>query len=331
MEGAMQLTFVIDGMERKLVSLSNAAGMCKRLDEFEDLAVSAAEEPMLGSITPLYRPGHTGGTTFYYDEAAHDAVNALGLPNLGWERYRELIGTMVEMAKRLGKRMRISVAGFSPRDYFVLVKRLVELLESVDALAWVIIEVNFGCPNTADDSGKRHKIISYDPETLLLITRGLYGIAKGRVTLAFKLSPYDAQDMIERRIREEVCAGFEKQLAIYQGPVELVLCNTIGGQRVYRPDGSPALGVMDNVGGKSGRCLKPRSIENIHYFSSGLGPRVIYVGAGGVENAQDVIDYLRAGATKVQVGAWCAQHGNKVFGETYQELGTKRPEFAEAI
>ena len=320
--------FTSRGVRYNFVSLGNGAGLYKRVDEFEEALKSADEEPTFGSITPLLREGNTGGDTFYYDELTGDHINSVGLANRGWRRYKQmrLVQKLIMLAKQYGKKIRISVSAFSPDGYIRVVREIADIIVRFDAHELVTIEINFSCPNVVDAAGHHHTITAYDPGLVMHIITGLLwtinkvGGGKRLVQLAFKFSPYNYSDTRELSIPRLLCNDLNYATRLYKGPVEVVLCNTIGGQNMFKQDGSPALGVTNNVGGKGGKSLKPRSIENVTYFRNHLDERIGIVGVGGATCGEDIFDYAVAGAYKVQSTGYVAKFGLKVFGEMYAEV-----------
>lgn len=73
-------------------------------------------------------------------------------------------------------------------------------------------------------------------------------------------------------------------------------------------------------GGLSGRPLKMRSIEVIRYIHEKTDGKLPIIGVGGIENSQDALDKINAGATLVQVytgfiysGPMLAKRINRLF------------------
>src|SRR3989344_1889120 len=316
----MELNFILGGRHYSLLSFSPGAGLYKRPDELVPVFASTAMEPMLGSITRFPRVGNTGGDIFYYDEETDNSVNSLGLPNAGWEEYNKVIPALVEQAKQAGKNLRVSFSGFSREDFLIPIRELIALLVKINGCAWVIIEINLSCPNTVDTSGKHHELIAYNPELVQAIMHGLYGEASGRLPLAFKFSPYDVAEKLDREVRQAICDGINADTAVYAGPIELVCGNTKGKQTMFRPDGRPALDVTNNMGGLAGKKLKPLNLENTAFFRTNLRTRHTIVGSGGVTCADDIFDYLVAGANKVQSTGFVAHYGLRALGPIFQNL-----------
>src|SRR3989344_1590740 len=311
------LLLTINRNDHLLESLGPGAGIIKDLVRLEQALASSATEVTFGSTTPLPREGNVGGTTFYYNPVTHSSVNSVGLANWGFERGKLLVPAIIGLAKRYEKKVRMSLAAFSPEEFFTMTDELMVILKQWDGLEWIIIEINLGCPNTG------HVVMAYSPALVGTIMRGVCARVAGRATVAFKLSPYDKTIATQVHARRDIRHTTALCAQGYQGLIELVLCNTYGGYQMLQPDGSPALGVMENVGGLAGKGLQPFTLENVDYFSTDLPDNVWLVGAGGVESGEDICWMLAAGRgrlTKVQSTSFPAEYGDKVFADMYRDI-----------
>jgi dihydroorotate dehydrogenase len=62
--------------------------------------------------------------------------------------------------------------------------------------------------------------------------------------------------------------------------------------------------VLSNIfGGLSGKLNKFISLSNIYYFKNKIDKNIELIGCGGIENIQDVLDYLNNGANFIQLGS----------------------------
>jgi dihydroorotate dehydrogenase (NAD+) catalytic subunit len=59
--------------------------------------------------------------------------------------------------------------------------------------------------------------------------------------------------------------------------------------------------IANKMGGFSGPAIKPVGIRMVYQVSNAV--KIPVIGMGGVETAEDVIEYIMAGATAVEVGA----------------------------
>src|SRR5699024_5594266 len=95
----------------------------------------------------------------------------------------------------------------------------------------------------------------------------------------------------------------------------LTMINTLTGMQIHLPSKRPL--IANRTGGLSGPAIKPISIKMIYEVSEEVNIPII--GIGGITSAEDVIEYLLAGASDVAVGT--ANFSNQlVCSEIIQEL-----------
>jgi dihydroorotate dehydrogenase len=98
------------------------------------------------------------------------------------------------------------------------------------------------------------------------------------------------------------------------------MCNTFPDTVVLLPDGRPAITIT--YGGMGGPAMKPIALGHISQFrknqqEGNLPDYIEFVGSGGAETGQDVLDYTRVGASLVQATTPAADNGDDpgVYGE----------------
>lgn len=78
----------------------------------------------------------------------------------------------------------------------------------------------------------------------------------------------------------------------------LTMINTLIGMRLDLKTGKPIL--ANKTGGLSGPAVKPVAVRMVHEVSQAVSIPII--GMGGVQSAEDVLEFLLAGASAVAVG-----------------------------
>lgn len=222
-------------------------------------------------------------------------LNAIGIPNPGVDAWAAEVGPELET---LGVPVWGSAVGHTVDEFADVAARLV-------AAGVAAVEVNLSCPNLA---GKT--IWSLDAD----LSAEVIAAVRSAVTVPVgaKLSP-NASDIVG--VAEAVLAA---------GADWLVATNTAFGSGIDIERRRPVLSNV--VGGYSGPGLKPISLRCVVEIRRSLGP-VPIVGTGGVSNAEDVVEYLMAGASAVGIGTahfhspriaaritrrlrrWCDRHG----------------------
>ncbi len=193
----------------------------------------------------------------------------------------------------------VNVAGESIEDYVGVVRRL----DGVPGVAG--IELNISCPNV----GKGGLQFAVDREAAGAVTAAVRRATD--LPLMVKLSPNVAD---VRAIAQAIeAAGADAISAI----------NTLSGMAIDRGRRRPLLG--NTYGGLSGPAIKPVALRVVYEVAQVV--RIPVVAIGGVATLDDVLDFLFAGASAVQVGtaifadpalplrlvdelaAWCAAQG----------------------
>ncbi len=103
--------------------------------------------------------------------------------------------------------------------------------------------------------------------------------------------------------------------AVKGGADGIVAINTIKAMAIDIETSMPILGNI--YGGYSGPAIKPIGIRCVYELSS-LGIPII--GVGGILTGKDVIEYLMAGASAVQIGSGIYYRGKEIFEKICLEI-----------
>jgi dihydroorotate dehydrogenase (NAD+) catalytic subunit len=221
-------------------------------------------------------------------------MNAMGLPNPGIEAYREEVEIFKDGIEETSI-MIGSVFGATIEEYGEAARRTEEI--GVDA-----IEINGSCPN-ARGLGLQ---FGQDPDVI----KELVSVVKSRVSIPvfFKLTP---------NTHDIVSLAFAAQEGGADG---LVAINTIQAMTIDVHSRRP---VLTNVtGGLSGPAIKPVGVRCVYAIASDKRIKIPIIAVGGATNAEDVLEYMIAGASAVQVGTAVTWSDLDVF--TQMEEGIRR-------
>jgi dihydroorotate dehydrogenase (NAD+) catalytic subunit len=197
-------------------------------------------------------------------ETENGMLNSIGLQNPGIDAF---VLDHLPRLQALGVPIWVSVGGFSAADYAHVVGRL----DEYDDVATV--ELNLSCPNVEEA-----------PETAAeLVAAARSATAK---TLYAKLSP--ATWDIAESARAVADAGADG----------LSLINTIRGLALDESRRRPTL--ARGPGGYSGPALRPIALACVYACADAV--ELPIVGMGGVASADDVLDFVAAGASAVALG-----------------------------
>lgn len=197
-------------------------------------------------------------------------LNAIGLQNPGIDTFIERDLPLLHKHKA---RIIVNVCGRSKEDYVEVVERLAS--ESVD-----LLEINVSCPNVKAGG----IAFGQDPKCAEEITRAVKDKAKQPVIM--KLSP-NVTDIAE--MARAVEAG---------GADGVSLINTLTGMKIDVK--RRAFALANQTGGMSGPCVKPIAVRMVYQVAHAVNIPVL--GMGGIQNTEDALEFLMAGATMVAVG-----------------------------
>lgn len=145
------------------------------------------------------------------------------------------------------------------------------------------IELNLSCPNVVH-KGTKFPLLSQDKNAVVKIISRLRKITK--TTLIAKLSP-NVTDIKE-------IAGAAKSAGIDA----ISLVNTYPAMLVDIDSMKPKLGNV--TGGLSGPAIKPMALKCV--WDAYKSVKIPIIGAGGIMNAGDAIQFMLCGASAVQIG-----------------------------
>ncbi|WP_342363296.1 dihydroorotate dehydrogenase [Terrarubrum flagellatum] len=197
-------------------------------------------------------------------------INAIGIPSQGVPYFLE--ETMRHYAA-CDAPLVVSISAPTAEGFASLATEL-----SIPGVA--AIEANISCPNIEED-GKAYAIRADSTEK---VTRELRNATK--LPLWVKLTPNTGD--IAEVARAAEAAGADA----------VVVANTILSMAIDIKTFRPCLGNV--MGGLSGPAIKPIILRQV--FQCAKAVKISIIGCGGVSTAEDVVEYMLAGASAVQVG-----------------------------
>lgn len=236
-------------------------------------------------------------------------INAVGLANPGLEAVRR--DHLPWLAAHLRRaRVLVNVIGTTIEDF-------VTVASALDAASGVSgFELNVSCPNVRCGGTE----FGAD-RTVLADLVGQVRRATAR-PLFVKLSPTLAD------------IGTTARVAVDAGADGITVINTLPGLLIDVERRRPALGY--GTGGVSGPAVLPVGV--LATWNVTRAVRAPVVGVGGIATAEDIVQYMLAGATLVGVGtaamqnprlperlvrdlgAWCARHGVQTLADVIGRL-----------
>jgi dihydroorotate dehydrogenase (NAD+) catalytic subunit len=204
-------------------------------------------------------------------ETASGMLNAIGLQNVGVDRF---ISEKMTMIRTLGAKVVVNILGDSLDDYRELAARL----DDVDGIA--AIEVNISCPNVKKGG------VAFGTDPLMAAKVADVVVKQSSRPVIIKLSPNVTDITVIARAVEDA------------GATAISLINTLIGMAIDIKTARPKLANI--IGGLSGPAIKPVALRMVYQVASVV--KIPVIGIGGITTLADVIEFMMAGATAVQIG-----------------------------
>ncbi len=199
-------------------------------------------------------------------------LNAIGLQNIGVDAFIE--NKLPELRRYPAAKVFVNVFGYTVADYLAVIEKLNQA-EGISAY-----ELNVSCPNVHAGG----MAFGADPGSL----EYLVGRARAVTSrpLFVKLSPNVTSIAHMARVAAE------------SGADAISLVNTFLAMAIDAETRKPRLSNV--TGGLSGPAIKPIALRMV--YEAARAVKIPIIGMGGILTAEDVVEFLLAGATAVQIG-----------------------------
>lgn len=212
----------------------------------------------------------TGNPTPRVAEVYGGMLNAIGLQNPGIELFCK---RDIPYLKQYDTKIIVNVCGHAPEEYLAVVERLAD--EPADML-----EINISCPNV--NAG--FLAFGQDARHVEELTGQIKKLAKQPIIM--KLTP-NVTNITE--IAKAAEAG---------GADAISLINTLTGMKIDIH--KRAFALANKTGGMSGPAVHPVAVRMVYQASRAV--KIPVIGMGGIQSAEDAIEFILAGASAVSVG-----------------------------
>lgn len=252
------------------------------------------------AITPEERPGNMIPRIA---ETECGMLNSIGLANVGLEKF---LTEKVPALQKLNTVIFINVAG-KELDHYVQVASKINELDFISG-----IEVNISCPNVKEGG----IAFGADPAVAAQVTRAVRKVYKKHIMV--KLTP-NVTDIasVARAVEAE-------------GADSISVINTLVGMAIDINTFKPK--VKSITAGYSGPGIKPVAIACVYRCSQAV--KIPIIGMGGIRKHTDVVEFMLAGASAVQVGTANFTDplaANKIADNLELYLMTKKIEKASSL
>ncbi len=204
-------------------------------------------------------------------ETPSGMLNAVGLQNVG---VRAFVAEKLPALRQYRTAVIANVFGYTVDEYAGVIR----ILEETDGLA--AYELNISCPNTA------HGGIQFGSDPRMASEVVSAAREATRRPLWVKLSPNVTDIRVIAKAAESA------------GADALTVANTYQAMSIDVQTRKSRLGRV--TGGLSGPAIRPITLRLVYEARSAV--RIPIIGLGGIEKADDALEYIIAGASAVQVG-----------------------------
>lgn len=253
-------------LKNPVMPASGCFGFGREYSQFYDLSKLGAIMMKAATGTERY-----GNETPRVAETSSGMLNAIGLQNPGFQM---IIEKEVPFLATYDLPIIANIAGSTIEEYVEVAKGF---NQSDDIAA---LELNISCPNVKEGGVQ----FGTDPDMAAEVTRAVKSASNHPVYV--KLSP-NVTDIVKMAKAVE-----------FAGADGLSMINTLTGMQINLDQRQPLL--ANKTGGLSGPAIKPIAIRMIYEVSQHVSIPII--GMGGINTAEDVLEFLLAGASAIAVG-----------------------------
>jgi dihydroorotate dehydrogenase (NAD+) catalytic subunit len=238
--------------------------------EFEDIV---SLEKLGGFVTKgLSREPMVGNPPPRLFETAAGMMNSIGLQNIGASAF--ISEKLPLLARKKNLVVICNVFGYTREDY----EATIRILNEAEGIA--AYELNVSCPNT------KHGGMSFGSDRAMLEELVASCKAASRRPLIVKLSPNVTSIPAMAKSAENA------------GADAISLVNTFVGMAIDAETRKPR--ISNVTAGLSGPAIKPIALRMVYEAAHTVDIPVI--GIGGITTAEDVIEFMLAGAAVIEVG-----------------------------
>lgn len=302
-------------IDNKPISLiMNASGAhCKTKEQMDHLINNGMKTIITKTCTLKSNIGNP--LPNFAEPANNISINCLGMPNLGYYYYRDLY-------LEYSKKCITYIISIDASNWDELKEILIDynLFISHHTTCRELVEINISCPNIINhDKLYSKRLIGYDTLSLSRLLENIKSLDLQFLNIGLKLPPY-----IDNTLLHDIA----NIIIQYSAIVKYIVCsNSIpNGMIIDINNKKPYLSI--ETGGISGCTNKLIGISNVFQFRQIFtcdtkNNNIFIIGCGGIENLNDILEYLIAGANCIQIGRILYIHGMEKIIEIYKEINNE--------
>jgi dihydroorotate dehydrogenase (NAD+) catalytic subunit len=243
------------------------ASGCFAIEHSEAIDFGKLGALVVKSVSPKCRAGNP---TPRVAETPSGMLNSIGIPSKGLDYYRSKV---LPAYTKFGTPVVVSISADTVDEFAQAVFTM-----SLPEVA--VIEANISCPNLEADG----MAFAMDVDTTYKVVSAIRRSTHHPFWV--KLTPNASHVGVIAKAAEEA------------GADAIVMGNTVLGMSIDVHTRKPTLGNV--MGGLSGPAIKPIAVRMVHQCYRSV--RIPVIGCGGISTSEDVVEFMLAGASAVQVG-----------------------------
>lgn len=267
-------------LKNPVIIASGILGLSQSI--FDRLSKNGVGAIVSKSISNIPRIGYRNPTIVPLDN--QNWLNAVGLANPGADAFsREILNNKIPLF--------VSIVGSSTEEFPTIVQKF----RNSKILGF---ELNLSCPHV-DKMGME---IGDDPKLVREIIESVKAQSKKPLIVKVGLGKSDILQIA--KIAED--AGADGITAI----------NTLRAMKIDIDNKCPVL--ENKIGGLSGAAIRPIGVRCVYELYRVI--KIPIIGCGGIFTISDMLEYIMAGASAVQVGSFIAHNGMDSIGKLVTDL-----------
>ena len=267
-------------LKNPVIIASGILGLSQNI--FDRLSKNGVGAIVSKSISILPRIGYRNPTVVPLDN--QNWLNAVGLANPGADAFsQEILNNKIPLF--------VSIVGSSTEEF----RTIVQKFQNSKILGF---ELNLSCPHV-DRMGME---IGDDPKLVREIIESIKDQSKKPLIVKVGLGKSDILQIA--KIAED--AGADGITAI----------NTLRAMKIDIDNKCPIL--ENKIGGLSGAAIRPIGVRCVYELYRVI--KIPIIGCGGIFTISDMLEYIMAGASAVQVGSFIAHNGMESIGKLITDL-----------
>lgn len=283
--------------------LTNASGPHSVTEEeLQELARSGSGAILTKSMTHCPREGNPEPRWSPRVAGGRGSLNSMGLNNLGYQRYAELVPELKEFEKPV-----IASISYAPCAHRMSLEgQFLEMAAALTEAGADGLEINLSTPNLTGIP------IANDPEDARRILEPIVNDIQD-TPIGVKLPPYNNTLPLFQEVAALLVELKLDAIVTMNSEPNTMDIDLETRTKVIRP--------REGYGGLGGPAVLPIALAEVNrfyrYFESQGSPTEIW-GCGGIAEPEDAIKHFLAGASGVQVGTALMWEGPSMFTRLWQ-------------